>query len=245
MTSFARPSDVPSVAHLVVDDPSQLTLAKHDFHHVARVLRARPGELVTLTDGAGAWSVTEVPPQWDDASIPLVMHTPVQVAAPRRPLTIAVSLVKQDKPETVVQKLTEAGVDRIVFLAAAHSIVRWDADRAQRHLERLRAVAIEAVGQSRQVWVPQIDGPLSPTTFWSAELTAERAVCAAHMAGRSFAAMEIDTMLIGPEGGWSADELSLFDSATVRIGDAVFRAETAAVAAAVLMTARRSGLVSG
>ncbi len=76
------------------------------------------------------------------------------------PCTIAVAIPKHDRPEWLVQKPTELGVDRIVFLHAERSVVRWDGDRAERHLARLAAVAVEALMQSRRVWLPEIVGPV-------------------------------------------------------------------------------------
>jgi 16S rRNA (uracil1498-N3)-methyltransferase len=238
------PANVDSVAHLLVDDPLSPTLGRDNFHHVARVLRARAGELVTVTNGAGSWVTYAVPDKWDDPSIPLRSTGEPHHVPPRPMITVGVSLVKHDKPETVVQKLTEAGVDRIVFLAAAHSVVKWEADRAARHLDRLRAVAREALGQSRGVWLPTIEGPLTPGALWRAEQHAGRSVAAAHMTGNPFWASSATTLLIGPEGGWSDLELEQFGSETVRFGENVLRAETAAVAAGVLLTARRGGFLA-
>ena len=75
--------------------------------------------------------------------------------APRPKLTIGFALIKGGRPELVVQKLTELGVDAIVPFTAEHSVARWDANRATRHIERLRRVAREAAMQSRQVRIPR------------------------------------------------------------------------------------------
>ena len=55
-----------------------------------------------------------------------------------------------------MQKLTELGVDRIVPFVAERSVVRWDADKADRNVERLRRVAREAAMQSRRTWLPEV-----------------------------------------------------------------------------------------
>src|SRR3546814_2905207 len=72
----------------------------------------------------------------------------VPAAAPE--LTVAFALVKGDKPELVVQKLTELGIDRIVPLRAERSVVRWDEAKAASALTRLRAIARAAAMQSHR-----------------------------------------------------------------------------------------------
>ncbi len=76
----------------------------------------------------------------------------------RAALTVGFALVKGERPELIVQKLTELGIDRIVPFVAERSVVRWDGDRAAGHVERLRRVAREAAMQSRRCWLPEVVG---------------------------------------------------------------------------------------
>ena len=75
-------------------------------------------------------------------------------AEPR--LTVAFAPVKGERPEWVVQKLTELGIDRIVPLRSERSVVRWTGTRGQATVERLRRVAREAAAQCRRVWLPEV-----------------------------------------------------------------------------------------
>jgi 16S rRNA (uracil1498-N3)-methyltransferase len=143
--------------------------------------------------------------------------------APIDPLTIAFAIPKQDRPEWIVQKLTEIGVDRIVVLHAERSVVRWDPARAEKHLAKLRRVAREAMQQSRQVWLPKIDGPIGSTDLLAGAVVAEPG-------GRDLAAAD-RSIAIGPEGGWSPGELELA-AGQVSLGTTVLRVETAALVAA-------------
>ena len=81
------------------------------------------------------------------------------------PLTVAVTPPKGDRLEWLVAKCTEVGVDRIVLLEAERSVVRWRGDRADKQLERLRRIAVEASMQSRRVWLPVLEGPVPALTF--------------------------------------------------------------------------------
>jgi 16S rRNA (uracil1498-N3)-methyltransferase len=196
------------------------------------VLRLRPGEAVTATDGRGSWrtcrfaSGRELAPDGDVIRCP--RPTPL--------VTIGFTAVKGDRPEWAVQKLTELGVDRIVILKAARSVVQWDGPRARRHLDKLRAVVRQAAMQSRQVWLPEVAGPET-----AAVLVVDPAVALA-VPGGNPPSLDHPTVLVGPEGGWTEAEERLA-GATVGLGPAVLRTESAAVAAGVLLTALRAGVV--
>jgi len=145
-------------------------------------------------------------------------------------------VVKGERPELVVQKLTELGVDRIVPFAAERSVVRWEGEKAEKQTVRLRRVAREAAMQSRRTWLPEV-----------AELTDFATVCglpgaAGADVGGDPPSLAHPTLLIGPEGGWSPRERALLPG-SVGLGPTVLRAETAAISGAALLVALRSGVV--
>jgi 16S rRNA (uracil1498-N3)-methyltransferase len=195
------------------------------LHHLARALRLRRGELVTVTDGAGAWRTCEfagdgVAPRGE------VQREPV----PDPQLTIAVAPPKGDRLDWLVAKCTEIGVDRLVLLDAERSVVRWSGARAERQLARLRRISVEAALQSRRVWLPDISGPL-------ATLDVLPGVAAAEPGGRRLGGTDT-AVAVGPEGGWTPDELAAAAD-TVSLGTNVLRVETAAVASAVHLVSLR------
>ena len=98
-------------------------------HHLFRVLRVRDGEPVTVTDGRGRWRRAASPSGDRCRAIGDAVGRPHATT----PCTVAFAIPKSDRPEWIVQKLTELGVARIVLLHAERSVVRWDADRADRH----------------------------------------------------------------------------------------------------------------
>jgi 16S rRNA (uracil1498-N3)-methyltransferase len=214
-----------SAAHVLVADLEAPALDGDAFHHLARVLRLRRGNVVTLTDGAGRWRSAVFTGDGVEATGPVETTAP-----PDRLLTIAVAPPKGDRLEWLVAKCTEVGIDRFVLLDAEHSVVRWSGERGERQLTRLNRIAVEASMQSRRVWLPQITGPVPA-------LDVLPAIAAAEPGGRSVAA--VDTAIaVGPEGGWSPKELEVAAS-VVALGPHVLRVETAAIAAAVLMTSHR------
>lgn len=207
-----------AAAHVLVADVEAPVIDDHTARHLFDILRIKDGATVTVTDGRGSWRVCRAMPGT------VVAEGPIYTEALRGfELTIATAIPKLDRPEWIVQKLTELGVDRIIFLHAERSVVRWDAQRAEKHLAKLRKVAVEALEQSRSVWLPVIEGPVR------SDLLLPRAV-ATEPGGRELASGD-HTLAIGPEGGWSQTELELA-TAQVELGANVLRVETAAVVAA-------------
>ena len=216
--------------HAFVADLEQPVLDDGDRHHLERVLRLRPGDRFTVSDGAGGWRVCRFGARVEPDG---PVH---RVDRPEPALTVGFALTKGERPEVAVQKLTELGVDRIVPFVAARSVVRWDDERAGRHVERLRRVAREASMQSRRVRLPVVD---DVATFATAAALPGAALCDRDGAPPS---LEHPTLLIGPEGGWADEERSCGLSA-VDLGPQILRAETVALAAGTLLAALRSALI--
>ncbi len=212
--------------HAFVGDLDVPRLSEDDHHHLARALRLRDGDPLTVSDGRGRWRPCRF-------GTPLVPEGEIRtVGRPAPVLTIGFALTKGPaRPELVVQKLTELGIDRIVPFRAAHSVARWEDDRAPKNLARLRRIAREAAMQSRRVWLPEI---AELADF--AELAADGDAVRAQRGGAPLTG-DHTTVLIGPEGGWSATERDRLGE--VDLAEHVLRAETAAIAAATLMAAAR------
>lgn len=214
-------------AHAFVADLAAPALDADDRHHLERVLRLGPGDPVTVADGNGSWR----PCRFGDDLEPV---GEVVVDPPPAPaVTVAFTLVKGDRPEWTVQKLTELGVDVIVPMHTERSVVRWTGERAERHVARLRRVAREAAMQSRRSRLPRVE---EVAAF--AEVAVRPGALLAAPGGRAPAVGDA-VVLVGPEGGWTDAELD--GATTLGLGPTVLRAETAAVAAGVLLTALRPG----
>lgn len=212
--------------HVIVTSVENPLLDDEDRHHLANVRRLRDGDLVSVTDGCGSWRWC----RFRDSALATagVIHfEPQQTPL----LTVGFALVKGSKPELVVQKLTELGIDVIVPFVAERSVVRWDDAKIERQSERLTKVSREASMQSRRLWLPIVE---RVATF--AELVSREGVVRAERDGELLQAKHA-TVLIGPEGGWSETEDG--SSPIVGLGATVLRAETAAIAAGTLMVSLR------
>lgn len=203
-----------------------------DRRHLERVLRVRDGEPVTVSDGRGAWRACVYR---SGATLEPVGEVEHRVAAAPA-ITVAFALTKAAKPETVVQKLTELGADRIVPFTAVRSVARWEGDRAERHVDRLRKVAREAAMQCRRAHLPAVDDLRDFAT-----VTRLPGACLADGDGDP-PSLARPVVLVGPEGGWAPEERSA-GLPVMRLGPHVLRAETAAIAAGAVLAALRDGLV--
>ena len=216
--------------HAYVEDLDDPVLSAEDRHHLSRVLRLRDGDPLTVCDAAGRWRAARFGARLDTCG------DVVDVPPPSREVSVGFALIKSGRPELVVQKLTEVGVDRILLLSAERSVVRWKADRAAAHLARLTRVARESGMQSRRVRLPVVESVVS-----AAVAVGRTGVAMAEPGGEALDD-DVGLLLVGPEGGWTDAELG--DRRRVGLGPTVLRAETAAIAAGTLMVALRDGRLS-
>ncbi|MCC5951315.1 MAG: 16S rRNA (uracil(1498)-N(3))-methyltransferase [Acidimicrobiia bacterium] len=221
--------------HVFVEDLDRLELDDTDDRHLRRALRLRPGAALTVGDGAGRWRPARL------AAMPGHLEVADDVVVDPRPwppVRVAFAPVKGDRTEWAVAKLTEVGVDEIVVVATARSVVRWDTARAARHGERLQRVLREAAMQSRRTWMPDLR-----------ILTDLRHLVAdtAPAAGSAWRPADPDgtepprlptSVVVGPEGGFTDEELTTLGP-PVRLGPQILRTETAAVVAAALLVVDR------
>jgi 16S rRNA (uracil1498-N3)-methyltransferase len=229
--SEGRLPDGSGGPHVFVDDLDAPVISDDDHRHLAKSLRLGTGDPITMSDGQGWWCAGRF------ADIPEPTGEPIWVPTVEPEIAIGFVVPKGDRPSWIVQKLTELGVDRIIPLHADHSVVRWDAPRRERNQAKLQRVVREAAMQSRQVRMAKIE-PVQTVS----ELVPARGVAMADMGGRA-PSLLAPTVLIGPEGGWSAEERGL-DVVRVSLGASILRAETAAVAAGVALTFLRAKLVT-
>ena len=230
-------------AQVFVEDVDRPSPGPDDRHHLARVLRLRVGEAVVAADGHGRWRLCEFrgSVSTDDVDRMLEPTGPVHTdPRPTAAVTVAFAPAKGDRSEWVVQKLTELGVDRNLVQSTRRSVVRWEGERADRALSRLRRIGVEAAEQCRRVWLPELLGPLELTEV--APLAAPAVVALAERGGHPIGD-DCRAVAVGPEGGWAPEERAL-GLPEVGLGPNVLRAETAAIAAAAALVMRRDATVS-
>ncbi len=217
-------SPVVYVADVTGDAPE---VAEDDVHHLRRVLRLRDGAEVVLCDGAGAWRnavfAGSVRP---DGPV-------VREDAPPHRVTVCLPVVKGDRTDWAVQKVTECGIDAVQLIVTERSVVAWADDKVARNVDRLDRIARAAAAQSRRAFLPVVHGPIP---FRDA-IRIEGAALAAPGGGPVGA--DVRCLIVGPEGGFSETELDC-GLQSVTLGAHVLRVETAAVIGAAMLGMARS-----
>ena len=211
-------------------------------HYVARVMRARSGDVVRLFNARdGEWRAELAVAKREVTAAPLER---VRAPAPEPGPVLAMAAIKRARLELVVEKATELGVVALRPVATERAVV----DRVNR--ERLAAIATEAAEQCERLTVLEV-GELVPLQGWLAARAAARPLYVA--LARTDAAGLLDALaahgpgdlLIGPEGGFGAAEGATLAASpgvvTVGLGPRVLRAETAAIAGLAAMALRMSG----
>ncbi|OBG02806.1 16S rRNA (uracil(1498)-N(3))-methyltransferase [Mycolicibacter sinensis] len=208
--------------------------------HAATVRRIRPGEDLTLSDGAGAVAECRVE-EADRGGLRVRVLQRRMVEAPAPPVTVVQALPKSERSELAVELATEAGADAFVAWQAERCVARWDGARADKGLRRWRSVARAAAGQSRRAWVPPVDGVWGTAALvaWVAEQVAGgTTVLVLHDAAAAglpdVAAAPALAVVVGPEGGITEAEMTALTGAgavAARLGPAVLRTSTAAAVA--------------
>ena len=210
--------------HIFVESLDALVVADEDMAHLVKSLRMRDGDPLTASDGNGRWR----PAAFSTTGVLQPVGDAIVVADADEPTTVAFSLTKSSKPEWVIQKLTELGIAHIVVLQSERTIVRWDDAKVAKATTRWNRIIREAAMQSHRVRLPTLQAVVR-----AAEWLSQPGVAAAHFDGAQIGSCR--SVAIGPEGGWTDDEIVVAAS-TVSLGETVLRAETAAIAAGVLLT---------
>jgi 16S rRNA (uracil1498-N3)-methyltransferase len=213
----------------------------HTAHHLGHVLRAETGQLYELSDGSSAWLARIESVSRRRLEFALLDQLPAP--QPTADIILLLSIVKFDAYEWAIEKATELGVSRIIPLAAARSEKGLLAAAAKRS-ERWQKILLEASQQSRRLRIPQLDELAKPSQAFVGQTAEFRLVLSERsdapsirksLEGSNHPKPAIGAALaIGPEGGWTDQELIAARSAGFQeasLGQLILRTETAVIAA--------------
>jgi 16S rRNA (uracil1498-N3)-methyltransferase len=231
------------------------SLTGEQAEHLARVLRAAPGQIYDVVAGGFLHraEIVSVHPEGagQPAQVVFTLHEELE-SDTALPLHLLLAVFKFDHMEWAIEKATELGVERITPIIARRT-EKHLAQAAQKRAERWRRIALEASKQSRRSTVPEIVDPLHLSLALERETATVRILLSeteqtitltAALASSLQQANDTTLALaIGPEGGWAPEEMSLFtkhDWRHVTLGSRILRAETAAIAAIAIAGAQLS-----
>lgn len=214
--------------------------------HLARVLRAQVGQVFDVV--ADGFLHRAVIASVSAEEVVFDLHEEHEGDA-ALPVRLLLAVFKFDHLEWAIEKATELGASRITPVLARRT-EKHLALAAEKRVERWRKIVREAAQQSRRTDVPEVDAPttlkqllpqiVEPVRLLLAETEQEHTLHAALQAAPQHEAI---ALAVGPEGGWTADEMQLFRDhgwQHVTLGPRILRAETAAIAALAVTAALRS-----
>ena len=224
--------------------------------HLARVLRAEPGQIFDVVAGgflhrAEILTVTE-------ARVDFTLHEELETDA-ALPLHLLLAIFKFDHMEWAIEKATELGIARITPILARRT-EKHLAQAALKRAERWRRITLEASKQSRRTTIPEIADPAPLKQALEQEKSTTRVLLSeteqsttlttaleSSLRPTGFESVALTdspithALAIGPEGGWTPEEMLLFTQhqwQSVTLGPRILRAETAAIAAIAIASTR-------
>jgi 16S rRNA (uracil1498-N3)-methyltransferase len=219
------------------------TLKGEQAVHLARVLRAEPGQVFDVVANGFLHRAEII--SASEQEVVFTLHEELEADA-ALPVHLLMAVFKFDHMEWGIEKATELGVARITPVIARRTEKHLGLAAAKR-VERWRRIALEAAKQSRRTDVPVVDDPVAlkvalagvtaATKLLLAETEQENTLSAGLVSASDVA------LAIGPEGGWTPEEMTLFSESgwkPVTLGPRILRAETAAIAALAVCAAELS-----
>ena len=220
----------------------QVIITGESYHHLHKVLRIKPGAIILLLDGLGhccqvqleelqsAQATTRVLRRWQEIESTL-------------PITLMQALPKGDKFDLVLQKGTELGVSCFQPMETAHAVPNLAAARLSKREQRWQRIVSEAARQSRRIFLPKVQplqklqsaldvstGDLKLVLWEAGSVALANVLPKAPPTGVR--------LLIGPEGGFSTEEITAITAAgfqAVHLGPRILRTETAGLAATPIL----------
>lgn len=215
-----------------------------DARHISKVLRMQPGDKVQVVSDDGITALAEIEAIDGEAVTVKCLEKLAELHEPRVKITLAQGLAKGEKMEFIIQKAVELGATSVVPVAMEHSVVRLDAAKAVKKIERWQKIAESAAKQSKRDIIPEVQS-----------LQTVKEMLAKNNCGTKIIAYECEDrmslkealqdaeakggitdllLIIGPEGGISPAELEMAREAgaiPVSLGKRILRAETAGLVA--------------
>ena len=212
----------------------KVVLTERNHHYLARVLRAKTSQVIEIFDGRGRSYQAIIKNISKRETITEIFNV-TEHKDKRLPITLGLALIKSDRFDWALQKVTELGVNAIQPLITQFTDSPPNAGRLEKKWGHWQEILVNACEQSENNWLPELRGP-----SYLHELVLPQQVVMAHPAGES---AYIDTtkeslLLIGPEGGFSDEEVNSLVKNQVKpmsLGPTILRAETAAIVGLTLL----------
>ena len=217
----------------------QVVLEGSEAHHMLSVLRLTSEDQITLFDGKGKSADAKIVDAQKKQAVLRIVERHIDSTRPQPQLTIALAPPKKDFDDLVVH-LAELGVARIIPIQTRYTEVDLSKRGEDKFHERMKKLALRAAKQSGNNWLVEVSQQCKIEA-----LEGEFVVCDRERNGTNTPDSGEDSIniLIGPEGGFSQQELELFDERSykaLRLPGGVLRTSTAAISAASILLASKA-----
>lgn len=232
---------------------NSMEITGNDAHHIIRVLRMKLGDTITIVGRGGETGIAQIQTLAAD-TVGLTLETLVtENKEPPVDVCLAQALPKTDKMDYIIQKAVELGVAHIIPMITEHCVVKYDDKKKNDRCQRWQKIAVEAAKQCGRTLLPEI-GDMQNFTDIIKKREAETLIVMLYEGQqlepiKSFLTRHKQyhkvLLLIGPEGGFSKEEVDLCkanDIATISMGPRILRTETASLAALTAVMYEYGGL---
>jgi 16S rRNA (uracil1498-N3)-methyltransferase len=217
-----------------------VNLSKEAAGHLIRVLRFQVGdEFIVFNGKAGEFRATIIELNKSTVRVKLGAFDAVSRESPLQ-ITLAQAVLRSDKMDYMLQKAVELGVTRFIPLITAHSTLKLAPERWQKRSLHWQGVMLAACEQSGRTRLPKLENPMTFDVATTAIKADQRIIlepCTKQNIN-SLPSCQSVALLVGPEGGWSENELKcagVADYSPMHMGPRVLRAETAGLAAVSIL----------
>lgn len=217
-----------------------IDMTPQQSHHISTVLRMKDGKTIRLVDPDASVFFGTIQTGKSGVRVKITQSI-AEERESKVKITLAMAMIKGERWDWVLEKATECGVSKIVPFISERCIVKDKPEAGQRKLERYRKILLEAAEQSYRHRIPEISETISlkhlvdhksSVNFIAYEKESTNLLSDID---KSFSSV---TIVIGPEGGFANDEVEYLTEhgfTSVSLGKRIFRAETAAIAACILL----------
>ncbi len=220
----------------ILEVGKEIYFNKEQEHHIKDVLRMKSGEMVRLVEKNTAEAAFAVIQYYEKSIVARVERLDKDKHELPGEVTICVGILKKEKWEYLLQKVTELGVHRIIPFESNRTVVKMKDSKQEKKIERWRKIVLEAAEQSKRERIPSIEevqkigdlirfkGDLNCVAY---EDVALRGVPLSQVVGNQ----KKITLVLGPEGGFDEKEIEYLVNQgyqCVSLGKRILRAETAA-----------------
>lgn len=224
--------------------PAKVTIQGQDARHIRKVLRLNPDDLIHITDGRGKdYNAQIISISKDSVLINVISKIESAVESPLE-ITLCSGILKDKKMDFIIKHVTQLGIHRWIPFFCEHAVPIPDAKKMKTRVQRWETIAKESLKQCRRSLLPEIMEPMSFENLLELSDTCELKIIFSEKSAqkletlKTFSPVKNIIVLIGPEGGFSQNEIQSAQAkgfTSYLMGPRIMRAETAAICATTLV----------